>query len=107
MAKILSETRFRNLLGAKLGDVKPLTEGFFEDVFGEPDVDRATKDSLRAQGWSGRGKDDEERPDEHYVIFNGEKFFPEDIEYASYDDLGDIPRIENGKLIVTNPAWEL
>ena len=112
MKKLLSETRFRNLLGAKLGDLKPLTEGFFDDIFGKPDVDRAFRDSTRATGHAGRGRTDSNygstpNPEDEYVVFQGQRFDTNDIEYASYDDLGDLPRIENGKLIVTNPAWEL
>ena len=112
MKSTLSEGRFKNLLSAKLGNVKPLTEGFFDDIFGKPDVDRAVRDSMRATGVSGRGRTDsnygqEPEPEDEYVVFQGQQFSPDDIEYASYDDLGDLPRIENGKLIVTNPAWEL
>lgn len=84
-----------------------LSESFWETNFGKPTVDDAAHDALRSQGWSGRGKDDEERPEEHYVIFNGKKFFPEDIEYAEYQDLGEIPRVENGKLIIANPGWSM
>ena len=84
-----------------------LSEGFWSDNFGKPTVGDAAHDSLRGQGWSARGKDDEERSGEHYVIFNGKKFFPEDIEYAEYQDLGEIPRVENGKLIIANPAWSM
>jgi len=112
MTRIISETRFRNLVKAKLGNVEPLTEGFFEDNFGMPDVDRATRDSIRATGASGRGRRDsnygeEPKREDEYVVFDGQEFGSDDIEYASYDDLGDLPRVENGKLIVTNPAWEL
>lgn len=103
---------FKRLLKTKSGDIRPISEGFFEDNFGEPDVDRATRDSLRATGVSGRGRRDsdygnEPKRENEYVIFKGQEFGPDDIEYASYDDLGDLPRIEDGKLIVTNPAWEL
>ena len=41
------------------------------------------------------------------MVFNGEKFFPDQIDYADYNDLGDLPRVENGMLIVPNPAWKL
>lgn len=91
---------------------KHVNEGFFEDNFGDPDVDRAFKDSKRATGFAGRGRTDSNygkspKPEDEYVIFKGQEFSPRNIVYASYDDLGEIPRIENGKLIVTNPAWEL
>jgi hypothetical protein len=108
--KVMTEN-FNKLISSKLGDSKPLfeqkeeeNESFWGDMFGKPSIDRATHDSLRGQGYSQRGRDDE---DEHYVMFNGEKFYDDDIEYADYNDLGKLPRIEDGKLIVTNPAWEL
>jgi hypothetical protein len=34
-------------------------------------------------------------------------YYEDDIEYANPYDTGDIPRIENGKLIIANPAWSL
>lgn len=113
----ISNKKFSKLINSKLGDVKPIKEssemeeGFFDDIFGRPDVDRATRDSMRATGSSGRGRRDsnygeDPKPEDEYVVFQGQQFSPDDIEYASYDDLGDLPRIENGKLIVTNPAWE-
>jgi hypothetical protein len=40
-------------------------------------------------------------------MFDGEKYYDEDIEYADYHDLGKLPRLEDGKLIVTNPSWEM
>jgi hypothetical protein len=43
----------------------------------------------------------------YFVMFDGEKYYEEDIEYADYHDLGKLPRLEDGKLIVTNPAWEM
>lgn len=108
--KVMTEN-FNKLINSKLGDSKPLVEqkeenheSFWSDTFGKPSIGRATRDSYKGQGYSQRGKDDEE---EHYVMFNGEKFYDDDIEYADYQDLGELPRVENGKLIVTNPAWEL
>jgi len=91
---------------------KQINEGFFEDNFGNPDVDRAFRDSSRATGVAERGRTDsnygkDPKPEDEYVKFQGQEFSPRNIVYASYDDLGEIPRIENGKLIVTNPAWEL
>ena len=79
-------------------------EGMWSDMFGKPSVDRATKDSYKSQGHSQRGKEDDDR---HFVMFDGEKYYDEDIEYADYHDLGELPRVEDGKLIVTNPAWEM
>ena len=65
-------------------------------------VDRGSRDHLRSKGWSMRGKDE----DQDYVTFEGKKYYSDDIEYADYHDLGELPRVENGKLIVTNPIWE-
>ena len=79
-------------------------EGFFSDIFGKPSIERAAHDSLRGQGHSHRGKESE---DKHYIMFDGQKFYDDDIEYADYQDLGKLPRIEDGKLIIANPAWEL
>lgn len=77
-------------------------ESFWHRVFGKPTVDDAAHDSLRGQGWSHRGKDEE-----NYIMFNGQKFYQDDIEYADQYDMGEIPRIENGKLVIANPAWSL
>lgn len=101
--KVVTEN-FNKLLNSKLGDAKPITEGIWSNIFGEPSVGRATKDSYKSQGHSQRGKDDDDR---HFVMFDGEKYYEEDIEYADYHDLGKLPRLEDGKLIVTNPAWEM
>jgi len=64
-------------------------------------VGDASHDTLRGKGYSHRGKDD----NQHYIMFKGEKFYDEDIVYADYNDMGEIPRIENGKLIIANPGW--
>jgi len=86
-------------------------EGFWDNLFGKADVDRATRDSMRSTGVSARGRKDSNygespKPEDEYVVFKGEKFGTDQIEYASPYDLGEIPRVENGKLIVSNPAWE-
>jgi hypothetical protein len=71
-------------------------------------VDRASKDSYKSKGFSVRGRDNQDTEEEkHFTMFNGQKFYDDDIEYADYHDLGELPRIEDGKLIVTNPAWEM
>lgn len=89
------------------GPISELGEGgFWRDVFGEPDIDDSAKSALKAQGHSHIGRDDDERKGEYYMVFNGEKFFPDQIDYADYNDLGDLPRVENGMLIVPNPAWQ-
>lgn len=91
----------RNLKDYK--DFTPrLNENFWESIFGKPTTQQAAKDSLRAQGWSemgGRG--------DNYVMYNGQKFYPDQIEYDDVYSTKPIPRIENGKLIVANPAWSL
>jgi hypothetical protein len=87
-----------------------INEGFWDSVFGKPTVDDAAHDSLRGQGWSHRGKetrDEETQEEDEFIMFNGQKFYPDQIEYADYQDLGELPRLENGKLIIANPAWNL
>ena len=74
-------------------------EGLFSWLSGDK-VSDASHDSLRGKGFSHRGKDEK-----NYIMFNGQKFYDEDIEYADYQDLGEIPRIERGKLIIANPNW--
>jgi hypothetical protein len=81
-------------------------ESFWDLNFGKPTVDDAAKTHLKKHGYSHIGKDDE-RGGDNYVMFNGQKFFPHEIEYAGYQDLGDLPRVEDGKLIIANPAWGL
>jgi hypothetical protein len=74
----------------------------FGRKFRKPNVDDAASDQLRGRGYSFRGNDD----DSHYIVHDGEKFYEDDIEYADFNDTGDIPRVENGKLIIANPRWE-
>jgi len=65
---------------------------------------------MRKQGWSHRGRDTRDKDtqnEDDYIMFSGQKFYPDQIEYADYQDLGDLPRIEDGKLIVANPAWSM
>jgi hypothetical protein len=81
-----------------------LTESFWTDNFGKPTVKDAAHDSLRGQGFSHTKKDD---VGEIAMVFNGQEFYSDQIEYADYGDMGEIPRIEGGKLIVANPAWNL
>lgn len=82
-----------------------MNEGW-RDIFGEPDVKDAARSAYKSQGHSMMGSDDEQREGEYYTVFNGEKFFSNQIEYADYQDMGELPRVENGMLIVPNPAWE-
>jgi RNA binding exosome subunit len=62
----------------------------------------AAHSSLKSKGHSHRGKDDE---GEFYIVFDGEKFYEDDFEIADHNDMGKIPRVEDGKLIIANPAW--
>jgi hypothetical protein len=79
-----------------------VNEGFWDSLFGKPTIDDAAHDSMRGQGWSHRGKDEE-----NYIMFKGQKFYPDQIQYDEYNSTKEIPRVENGKLIVANPAWSL
>ena len=85
-----------NQLGSKVN------EGFWDSLFGKPTIDDAAHDSMKGQGWSHRGKDEE-----NYIMFQGQKFYPDQIQYDEYNSMKQIPRVENGKLIVANPAWSL
>lgn len=82
-------------------------EGFWSNMFGKPDVKDAAHTQSRAHGYSHTGKDDLDKEESQYIVFQGKKFYPEDIEYADYQDLGELPRVENGKLIIANPAWSM
>jgi hypothetical protein len=84
-----------------------VNESFWNSIFGKPTVKDAAHTSLRGTGVSATGKDDSTMDDHNYVMFNGQKFYPEQIEYADYQDLGELPRVENGKLIIANPAWSM
>ncbi len=80
--------------------------GRFGRFFNKPTAQDAAKDALRSQGYSQMGRDDSgDNEDSYYTVFNGEKFYPDQIEYADVNDLGKIPRVENGKLIIANPMW--
>lgn len=80
-----------------------ITESFWTDAFGKPTVKTAAHDSLRGKGFSHTSRDERGEA----IIFNGQEFYPDQIEYADYNDMGEIPRIEGGKLIITNPAWSM
>lgn len=95
--------RIRRMMGLNESTIR---ESFWNSVFGKPDVKDAASTQIKSQGYSHIGRD-EERKEENYLVFNGEKFYPEQIEYADYQDLGDLPRVEDGKLIIANPAWNM
>jgi hypothetical protein len=40
-------------------------------------------------------------------MFQGQKFYPDQIQYDDVYSTKPIPRVENGMLIVANPAWNL
>lgn len=83
-----------------------LAEGsMWNDVFGEPDIKDVARSAYKSKGHSMMGKDDEQRRGDYYIVFDGEKYFPEQIQYADYQDLGELPRVEDGMLIVPNPVW--
>ena len=108
--KWIFKTTINNIEGQRRGiggvmETKQETKESFWDLnFGRPSVKDAAKTHLKRHGYSHMGKEEE---GDNYVMFNGEKFFPDQIEYADYQDLGDLPRIEDGKLLVANPAWGL
>ena len=77
-------------------------EGMFSRLFNRPSVDDAAHDQKRGMGYSHRGKEEDEK---QYIVFNGDKYYEDEIEYADYNDMGEIPRLENGKLIIANPMW--
>jgi len=89
-----------------------MNESFWDNIFGKSSVGDARDSSMRQSGSSLTGRDDSnygEKPSKEnfYIVFDGKKYYEEDIEYADYNDTGDLPRLENGKLIVGNPAWRL
>lgn len=104
--------RFNSLLENKLGNSKPLVEQFEDELYegyeddytasGFDSMGDAAHSALKSKGHSHRGKDDE---GEFYIVFDGEKFYKDDFEIAHYNDMGKIPRVEDGKLIIANPAW--
>jgi hypothetical protein len=71
-----------------------------------PKTDDASRDAYKSQGFSNTGTDDlQGKNPTDYIIFNGRKFYNNDLLFASYNDTGKIPRIEGDKLIISNPAW--
>jgi hypothetical protein len=81
-----------------------LEEGYEDDytASGLDSMGDAAHSALKSKGHSHRGKDDE---GEFYIVFDGEKFYQDDFEIAHHNDTGKIPRVEDGKLIIANPAW--
>ena len=81
-----------------------IREGYEDDytASGYDSMGDASHSALKSQGHSHRGK---EESGEFFIMFDGEKFYEDDFMIADYNDTGDIPRVENGKLIIANPAW--
>ena len=81
-----------------------IREGYEDDytASGFDSMGDAAHSALKSKGHSHRGKDDE---GEFYIVFDGEKFYEDDFEIADRNDMGKIPRVEDGKLIIANPAW--
>jgi hypothetical protein len=84
-----------------------VNEGFWDNIFGKPTISQASKDSVKGKGFSHTGGGNTSSREDNYIMFDGEKFYPEQIVYADYNDLGNIPRVEAGKLIIANPSWSL
>ena len=91
-------SKFKNFNNKPVSVIK---EGLWSRVFGEATTKDAAEDSLRGQGYSHTGKDEK-----NYIMFQGQKFYDEDIEYDDYNSMKEIPRVEGGKLIVANPVWK-
>jgi hypothetical protein len=83
-----------------------MNENFWTSIFGKPTVDDAAHDAMRGKGFSHRGKDGE-RTEDNYIMFDGQKFYPDQIEYDDYNSTKELPRVEGDKLIIANPAWSM
>lgn len=86
---------------------KKVDESFWSNIFGKPGVKDAAHTQRRAHGHSHTGKDSPAEEEHNYIVFQGEKYYQDDIEYADYHDMGKLPRVEDGKLIIANPAWSM
>ena len=82
-----------------------MNESFWTSIFGKPTIDKAAHDSLRGLGYSHTGRG--ERDEDNYIMFDGNKFYPDQIEYDDYQSTKPLPRIEGDKLIIANPAWSM
>jgi hypothetical protein len=103
--KIPSQHNMQNLknYGAFKSEICPeVNESFWSSIFGKPSVSGAARDSFRGRGYSHTGKDEN-----NYIMFDGQKFYPDQIEYDDYNSTKEIPRVEDGKLIVANPVWSM
>ena len=109
MTKIirLTESDLARIVKRVIQEQEEVGEGFFDRVFGRPSINDASHTAKRGTGYSHTGKEDSSSREHDYITFEGQKFSQDDIEYAGYHDLGKLPRVENGKLIIANPAWDL
>lgn len=94
MRHIKSFNNFEN------SEVRPVQEGLWSRLFGGEKTGDAAHDAFRSQGYSHRGKDED-----NYIMFQGQKFYDGDIEYDDYNSTKPLPRVERGKLIIANPMW--
>ena len=106
IAKAKMFAKKNNIKDSIKGANTPVKEGFF-NRWTKPSIDQASDDSVRGQGHSHRGNDNLATPEGEYIMFNGQKFGQDQIEYADYHDTGRIPRVEDGVLIIANPNWSL
>jgi hypothetical protein len=82
-----------------------INENFWNSIFGKPTIKAATHDALKTQEFSLRGEG--ERSEDNYIVFNGKKFYPDQIQYDDYHSTKELPRVEGDRLIIANPAWSL
>jgi hypothetical protein len=82
-----------------------INESFWNSIFGKPTIKAATRDALKTQEFSVRGEG--ERSEDNYIVFNGKKFYPDQIQYDDYHSTKELPRVEGNLLIIANPAWSL
>ena len=80
-----------------------IKESIWSRLFGKDKVTPGAEDQLKSQGYSHQGKEDD---NSNYIVFQGQKFHNDDIEYDDYNSTKPIPRVEGGKLIIANPIWK-
>jgi hypothetical protein len=101
----LTESDLTRIVKKVIKETEEVDENIWHSMFGKPGIKDASASSLRGKGYAYTGKNEEDET--QWISFRGQKFKEEDIEYADPYDTGEIPRIENGKLIISNPAWRL
>ena len=83
IAKAKMFAKKNNIKDSIKGANTPVKEGFF-NRWTKPSIDQAAHDSVRGQGHSHRGNDDGE-----YIMFDGQKFSQDQIEYADLAVYGE------------------